>query len=182
MAERIPGFASLGWAQRRSILLGWDLYASAVLACVAAVFTQDSRLRSVGELAVAAIGVSAALLGVVLAGLAVLVSFLNAEYMQAASKAPGGVEGTFFPFWFTAALAVWSVVMSSFVLVVGDCHSETVARVLLGLTAWPFLWTLFATLNLVPLVAAHGSNRALQSRKERENAANEPGPPPGEGR
>ena len=113
-------------------------------------------------LATAELGVAAALLGVVLAGLAIIVVFLNEDYVELLSRVEGGVEADFFPFWFTAALAVVAVVLASVTLIVAERLLPLALRLLVGISFWLFLWTLFATLNLVAFVGAHGSNRALQ--------------------
>src|SRR3989442_5802407 len=96
-------------------------------------------------LATAELGVAAALLGVVLAGLAIIVVFLNEDYVELLSRVEGGVEADFFPFWFTAALAVVAVVLASVTLIVAERLLPLALRLLVGISFWLFLWTLFAT-------------------------------------
>jgi len=88
--------------------------------------------------------------------------FLDEQYVELLSRVEDGVEADFFPFWFTAALAVVTIVLACFTLITTERLVPPALRVVVGLGLWFFLWTLFATLNLVAFVGAHGSNRALQ--------------------
>ncbi len=124
-------------------------------------------------LAVAELGVASALVGIVIAGLAILVAFLSEDYLEVMATAPGGVEADFFPFWFTAAIGVGTIVVNGIAIAVGHSISEISQRALLAGGAWLFLWTLFAMLNLVAFIAAHGSNRALQIMKGRGEGSGE---------
>jgi len=147
---------------------GWDLWASILLASIIAaiapiqLFPEALRLLAIAEL-----GVASTLVGVILAGLAILAVFLEESYLCILEQAGGGFEEDLFPFWFTAGLAVYSIVLNVLVIVLANSLSLRASRVLLGLSVWVFLWALFASLNLVAFVAGHAANRAQLVLKKR---------------
>src|SRR5689334_7503249 len=101
----VEGFFKTTIARRRD-LLGWDLVIAAALTAAAVVFVESETLKNVlTELLVAEFGLIGAVLGVVVAGLAIVVAFLSREYAKVLMEAEDAPIGDFWPFWFVAALA-----------------------------------------------------------------------------
>lgn len=153
-------FFPLLWSNRRSVLRGLDLWAGLVGAAAVAYLTPDHGFETiVTSINVAELGVSAALVGVVLAGLAILFAFMTPEFTRAARKAIGDLSRLYFPFWFVSGLAVATVTLN----MVGIASNESVARIppraLLFISTWLFFWAVFGTFFLVPYVAALGAIR-----------------------
>lgn len=164
MTSQLRNFWTCVWVYRSQIFTAWDVWAALVLAGGLAYLTPEVKPEGViVTLARVQLGVATALFGVVLAGLAVIVAFLHEDYLAVLSSAGEGLEEDFFPFWFTAALAVLSIVLDLIVIIASQTVLVYVpAGLVTFVVSWVFLWTLFAALNLVPFTAAHGINRALQ--------------------
>lgn len=173
MSAQLRGFWQCVWVYKREILTGWDFWVGLILAGILAFLVPDSQPgRIIATLARVQLGVATALFGVVLAGLAVIVAFLHEDYLELLLTAGEGLEADFFPFWFTASLAVISIVLDLLVIVVDEATlSHIPAELVVFAVSWMFLWTLFAALNLVPFTAAHGINRALQIQLDEDDGA-----------
>lgn len=164
MSSELRGFWQCLWTYRSRVFASWDFITAVVLATISATLPSPSRaIEVVPNLAAAQLGVASALFGIVLAGLAVIVAFLNESYVKLLASAGEGLEEDFFPFWFTAVLAVCSITLSTAALLLGQQTVQYIpARTAVFTLNWLFLWTVFSALNLVPFTAAHGINRALQ--------------------
>lgn len=170
MSQGLRGFWRCVVEYRREIVLGWDLWTALALAiALAYVVAPEQAGDLLTTLASVQLGVATALFGVVLAGLAVIVAFLDEEYIQVLASVGAGLEEDFFHFWFTAALAVSSIVLDLAVIIAGAGIVCLVpSKLAVFVLVFPFLWSLFAALSLVPFTAAHGINRARQIRQGNE--------------
>lgn len=169
MTEPIVGFWHALWRHRRAVFLSWDVWSAVVLGALGATIVPEPLLlRAATQVASIGLTIMGAILGVILAGLAIVVVFLDREYLKVLERA-GGVHADFFPFWFTAALAVVTVVLDVALVLIAEALPHAALRIAVGVVLWFALWTLFATLNLVAFVGAHGENRALQILKSEQD-------------
>lgn len=200
--NRFPSFLRLSLVHKREIIRSWDIAMAFLLAFGLAFFIPRSFFQgNLNALAAAELGVASALVGIILAGLAILAVFLDREYVEILAKTGGGLEEDLFMFWFTAALAVWSIVANVILLLFADrlvnsgipiiihmvhavlpnFHPSSIfpypsfnhfyARVGIALSTWLFLWALFAALNLISFIAGHTSNRAAQIALENSSSS-----------
>ena len=85
--------------------LNWDLALAAVLTAAGVLFVKSSVIHDVlNGLLTVEFGLIGAVLGVVIAGLAIIVAFLTREYANVLMRSEGGPIGDFWPFWFVAGL------------------------------------------------------------------------------
>lgn len=155
------------WRNKRS-LWNWDLVLALVLAVVAVIFVRDSTLATdLKTVLVAELGLIGALLGIVIAGLAIVIGFLSSEYAVVMMKSEGGPAAEFWPFWFVALLTAISILAAGsgvFVIAQEPCLS----RVVLGLTTFFSCYAVLAAVNLVAFVKAQGETRAFLLAREWE--------------
>jgi hypothetical protein len=165
-ALKVRGFWGALWHHRWWVLSSPGAYIVALAAAAAAYFVPSKQVaESLVPVATAELGIAAALVGVVLAGLAVLVVFLTEEYLELISQLPDPAERfdrIVFPFWLTSGLAVGAVILDLGVILTSDLTNDFARRALLGASTCLFLWALLGTMSLVGLIANHGGNRALQ--------------------
>lgn len=160
-------FFPLVWRNRKTVVLGLDLWAGLIGAAIIAFVVPEGTFSQVsGTLNMAELGVAAALVGVVLAGLAILFAFMTPEFTRLATLALEDLDRLYFPFWFVSGLAVATATLN----VIGLASDETVwifpRRVLLFASSWFFLWALFGTFFLVPYVAALGAIRGAVDNQQ----------------
>jgi hypothetical protein len=148
---------------------------------VVAFWLPDCQLKDVTvSLANAELTVATALLGVVLAGMAVLVVFLSQEYMRVLAQLTEPIvrfERILFPFWFVAGLTVGTIFWDLGILTTAGLATDVWRRVLLAGSTWFVMWTLFEVMAVVALVSGHGANRArqvLREQRPREQQATNP--------
>lgn len=155
----------LVWLHKTDVLLSWDLWL-AVAGAMGAI-ALEPKPESVVVFACCAVGVTSAIIGIVLAGLAIVTAFLDRQYVAVLDKAGYGIASEVFCFRYPAALAVVSVALSAFLTVAKDegwyCSA---LGWLVPLAVFFFLYTLFVTLNLVAAIGGHMMNRSLQLTSE----------------
>ena len=93
----------------RDKLVAWDLAFAMVAAAAVYLFVPDPQVKpALSALTGAGLAVATTLIGVVIAALAVVVAFLNDEFIALIDRATrdreGGMEGQLFPFWFVSGL------------------------------------------------------------------------------
>jgi hypothetical protein len=171
-AERsvvVPGFWRACWTHKWRILRGGKPWVSLVAGVVPAVLLPGDGLKdTLASLAGAELGVAAALFGVVLAGMAVIVVFLSQEYLQLLAQLPDPVarfERILFPFWFAAGLTVGAIFWDILILLVDALATDTLRRVILAGSTWFITWSLLEVMAVVALISGHGANRARQILK-----------------
>ena len=133
----------------------------------------DDGLKALG---VAYISLGAALLGIVLAGLAVLAACCDRGYVATLREA-GTLDFSLFGFWWVSALAVASLLASvGMTVAVYASASEPVVAVVSTLATVLFVSALLEALALVGTMMRHGLYRAeLMSREDdRLQARDEP--------
>ncbi len=163
----VPGFWSLLLAHWRHIFLHWYFVLSLVLGIAPAVLVTDSNLQERYTLILRTEAtVSVGLLGVVLAGLSLIVTLMNDELLRVSNSIGRGVIEDFFPFSFTAVVAVLTSSASLMFLILTPQNDELTMRIGIGLSTFLFVWTLFNMLALVRLVARRGLIRALYASQK----------------
>jgi hypothetical protein len=166
----IRGFFASVVLFKDKIILAWDL-PIAVLAGIGAWFAvaEADAPAVLARLTVAGIAVSSALVGVVIAALAVIVAFLDDEFtalIDRATKARyGGMEGQLFPFWFVTGLGILTVLVSVGITAFATDAAGWLARMLVGVLAFLLVWTLLGVFNIVSYLHATGVSKALWIRK-----------------
>jgi hypothetical protein len=164
----VQGFFKATWKQRTQ-LLGWDL-GGALIVTTASVLLVDSGVLSsvLPDLLMAEFGLIGAILGVVIAGLAIVVAFLSRDYAEALARADDGSIGDFWPFWFVAVISAAAVISAGagLIIVKQVCGSE---RAVFGVTTFLSTYAVLATVNLVAFVAQQGVTRVWQlTRQDRK--------------
>ena len=146
---------------RCDILKSWDLWV-AVVAAIASIALKP-KSESVVVFASSAIGVTSAIIGIVLAGLAVVTAFMDRRYIAVLNQAGHGIVTEVFNFRYPAAMAVVSVIFSAIlILTQNEIWYPKALGWLVPIAVFFFLYTLFITLNLIAAIGGHMMNRSLQ--------------------
>ena len=156
----------------RQIFLGRDLWVTlAASALPGALLDYQTLVKASPTLVSAQLQVAPALLGVALAGLAVLVVFLDRRYIALLESVPPGIAADIFPFQWTAALAVVTLVLSlvlGYVSVMPESY-WVLFRASFIVALWSFLYLLWSVLDLLAFLAAHARNRITQLKAEQQS-------------
>lgn len=110
----------------------------------------------------AAVGGLAALLAVIIAGLAIIVALLNEEFVGVLADTRSGLAGDLWPFWLVSALCVAGIVTSAMGLLMFISLTATELAIVLGFAVFFGAYALLAALNLVALIIFQGLNRGQQ--------------------
>jgi hypothetical protein len=139
---------------------GWDLWLSLGLATVLTVLVPvadvGQRLKDVASVEVS---LASALIGLVLAALAILTVFLDRGYLKVLVQAEGGLAADLFQFSFLAALLVIAIVLAVVAIVLAPCAPAPTYALLWGGLFFLF-WSVFAAMSLVGFIGSHTTNRA----------------------
>ena len=170
MRQQRPKPSSSMWhllrAYWKDTLWSWDLWLSALLAILTGLLLTPSP-TVLFQVATVEVGVASALVGVILAGLAIITAFLDERYVALLAKSHEGVMPEVFHFKLTATAAVASVVFNLGLIMVKDASWLAGYRALaLALSVWLFTYALFCTLNLISLVGGHLALRETQVEDE----------------
>ncbi|MFP5343552.1 MAG: hypothetical protein ACLGIJ_11610 [Candidatus Limnocylindria bacterium] len=153
-------------------MFSWDFAWALVATILAWYFPTEAQLRTMSEqLGPIAVGVATALIGVVVAGLAVVVAFLDDDFLaliDEATKRYGGVEGQLFPFWFVTATGVGATLCAVILILVRETAPELALRVLFAAVIGLLVWTALGVFNLVASLQATGVSRAIYARSRRK--------------
>ena len=169
--SRIKGFFSSCWQFKADIVRSWDALGFAVALVAAYLLPTGEQITKLSEsLATAAIALGAALVGVVVAGLAVVVALLDDELLQLMDRdeKSGRVPGHLFPYWFVTGLGVVAFLLALILLLAGPSLPGWATRVLFAAVCGFVVWTALGVFNLVGSLNALGINRATAARPKRE--------------
>ena len=168
---KVPGLIASTIQFRDKVVMSWDLWIGLAAGAAAVYFVPDAQLRNALDgLTSAGLAVATALVGVVIAALAVVVAFLDDEFialMDKATRKYGGMEGQLFPFWFVSGLGVTTILVSVAAIAFGQDASKEWARGLVGVLTLLLVWTALGVLNLVGYIHATGVSRALLIRRKK---------------
>lgn len=155
-----------GWL-RQTVSERWP-WVFLVLSILIAYFGDEKGLRSVSTaVGSAQVQVSIAFLGVVLAGLAILVAFLDEDFMELLEQHPPGIDADLWPFQWTAIVATGSILSSMALILVGSPSYVLVLRIAYGLSLFFFLYLLLVMWQLVRYVAELLRLRASQIKDKK---------------
>ena len=171
----IPGFWAIFFANKRRIFLhpyfGLAIVIGVIVACLP---ENDNLQRQYTQLLTIAASISvSALLGMVLAGLALVVTLTSPEVLRASARIGRGVVEDYFPFSLTASLAVLTTVVSLIFLIFTSQDDTLTIRIGVGVSMGLFVWALLNVLALVRFVAQRGVTNALEASRSDSNGAGE---------
>lgn len=176
-SPRLPGGITLLLTYRR-IAVGIELPISLAGGLLAFfVYVPTERNDALFGALYAELQAAAALLGIVLAALAVVVAFLGDAYLAFLTQTRDGADEDYeelhrlvFVFWFTCIIAVVAVMACLFCVWLLARGFD--ARVVAGASTFFFFWALLASLGLVRFVAQHllirSAHLATQRRSPRD--------------
>lgn len=166
----VVGYWRTLWHHRREVFVSWDLALSGVVAIVSAAGLRDSSIEvAFANLLIAEVAGLAAVLGIVIAGLAIVASQLSPAFVLVLSRTRAGVAADFFPFWHLTVVLVAGIIGAGAAYLVLPQSTALQARILVGVTSFLSVYGLLAAVNLVAFIVGQGVNRALQVlRDERE--------------
>jgi hypothetical protein len=170
-SDDLPGFWRTTWRCKRD-LLSWDLPVAVVLAAVTEHFLKKPTIvKSAQVFFFTELGALAALLGVIIAGLAIVVAFLSDDFAKVLSGTRSGVAGDLWPFWLVTALCIAGVIV---------CGAGALfdGQLRIGQTKWLLVLAVFfgtyaflAAMNLVSLLVLQGANRARLTNATQQRRA-----------
>ena len=142
-----------------------DLLIAILTGFVLAVTPEIAQLESRYELIMATqIGVAVSLLGLVLAGLSIVVAFLSGSLMAIMDAIDDGLSEDVWPFSFAALLAFLTATVSLGALILVPADNSAWIRASVGVTWALFFWTVSSTLSLIRVVYEYGKVRAAASK------------------
>jgi len=161
--SQIRGFFASCWVFRDKIFRSWDFLAAVITFTVSWAAPSDGQIEQLADpLGTAAIALGAALVGVVVAGLAVVVAMLDDELLALmdTDEKSGRVPGHMFPYWFVTGTGVATFLLALALLLARPALPPLLVRAVFSLTAAFLVWTALGVFNLVAALQALGVNRA----------------------
>jgi hypothetical protein len=140
-----------------------DFWAAIATLAVAWFAPTDMQIENLADpLGMAAIALGAALVGVVVAGLAVVVAMLDDELLTLldTDEKTGRVPGHMFPYWFVTGTGVAAFLLALILLLARPALPPMAVRLVFALVAAFVVWTALGVFNLVGALQALGINRA----------------------
>jgi len=146
----------------------WAIWITCIISLAIALFGDEGVLRCVkGDVGLAQIQIGTALLGIVLAGLAILVIFLDEKYIAILEKVPPGFDADLWPFKYTALIAIFCAVFGMALIIIG--YPPTwLLRLTYWLSLWSFSYLLWVLFDLIKFVAGHAKARVTMIRKNKD--------------
>ena len=143
------------------------LWITLIASALIAFLGNENVLRSVRvDVGSALVEMSAALLGIILAGLAIFVVFLDKKYVALIEKY-FKVETELWPFKWTAIIAIVCLLFGMGLLLLGEPHALFFRLILCG-ALWSFTYLLWQIYELVKFLAEHAKARAKQIQIDNE--------------
>jgi len=145
-----------------------SLYITLVISGLIASLGSEIILRHVAiDLGIAMAGISSTLLGIVIAGLAIFLAFLDKKYIALIDQV-FGIGNELLPIKITTLLAIISLLFSLGLILIG--HPITlVFRLILFGALWSYLYLLWQIWELVQWLVEYAKVRAMQVQQEKEN-------------
>jgi hypothetical protein len=125
-----------------------------------AAWSYPKMLDNAGTVLITEAVLGAGVLGVVLAALAVLVTFFDDHYRRILTAVPGGVPGALFPYRITAGVGACAALLAGGVLLAWPELSAHTKAVTFGIATGFTAWAIVGTYQLVTLTLFHGVKRA----------------------
>jgi len=108
---------------------------------------------------------SGALLGIVLAGLAIIVAFMNKKYVDLIERFLGGFNNEFFAIKTVTLLTVLCLALGLGLILIGEPPAIVLRLVLFG-ALWSYSYLLWQVYELVKWLLSHAKLRAMQIKME----------------
>jgi hypothetical protein len=155
-----------GWL--KDIIFDYSWMISLVISGLIASLGNENVLRLARiDVGIAMVGMSGALLGIVLAGLAIFVAFLDKKYVKLLEQI-FGMEANLMPFKWTAIIAILCVGIGMGLIVLGE-PSVNIFRLIFGIALWVFIYLLWQIYELVKFLAEHAKARVMQIQKDEKD-------------
>lgn len=149
-----------GWLPK--IIFGIDFRITLIASLLIAILWNENVLREASvNIGIAEVTIGTALLGIVLAGLAILVAFLDEKYIMLLQKVPPGFEADIWPFKITAFVAIMCAVFGMLLIIIGK-PPDWLFRTIIFFSLWSFSYLLWGMFDLISFVAGHARNRMEQ--------------------
>ncbi|MFO7996653.1 MAG: hypothetical protein R6U93_05885 [Dehalococcoidia bacterium] len=149
----------------RDILKDYSFWVTLTTSVLIASLGNQETLRSVMvSLGTAMVEISAALLGIVLAGLAIFLAFMDKKYLALIEQI-FGVGNELFPIKVTAITAILCLSFGLGLILVGNPPNLLFRLILVG-ALWSASYLLWQIYELVKWLVEHAKARAMQIRKE----------------
>ncbi len=156
-----------GWFKKT--ILGADLWITFVLSAIICIVADENVLRCIRvDIGMAQLQIGTALMGVVLAGLAIIVVFLDERYIKILEQVAPGLEADLWPFNYVALLAVICASFGMSLILIGY-PPITIYRIIVGLSLWSFAYLLWNFYYLVKFIFGHAKVRMKQIKAEADN-------------
>jgi hypothetical protein len=148
-------------AWKSTLFRAWDIRAALItFGLVEWLGETHWKVRDDPHLLDVSVGLSVAVLAVVLAALSILVAFLNEDYAQLLAGTKRGVAGAIRPYVETAIISGITAVVSAFGLFIWPIAPPWGRVALLASALGLAVWTTVGTVELVAITARHGRLRA----------------------
>jgi hypothetical protein len=155
----------------KDILKDYSFWVTLIISVLIASFGNQETLRSARvDLGIAMVEVSAALLGIVLAGLAIFLAFMDKKYLSLIEQI-FGIGNELFPIKVTAITAILCLAFGLGLILVGDPPSLIFRLILVG-AIWSSSYLLWQIYEVVKWLVEHAKARAMQIRKEEKDTKN----------
>jgi hypothetical protein len=154
-----------GWL--KDTILDPALWITLIVSALISFFGDVDILHSVRvEIGSALIAMSGALLGIILAGLAIFVVLLDKKYIELIERV-FTIETELWPFKWTAIIAILNVIFGMGLIIIGR-PSPLLFRFILWGGLWSFLYLLCQIYELIRFLTGHAKTRAKQIQKEKD--------------
>ena len=145
------------------------LYITLIIAGLVAILGNETTLRVAAPAAGAAIvQLSAALLGIVIAGLAIFIVFLDRRYITLLKNITN-LDRNIWPFKWVAILSVISLIFGMILILVGG-PPVILFRIIIGFALWSYLYLLMEIFRLIKFLAGHLKIRVKQIETEDDDS------------
>ena len=152
----------------RDFIKDKTLYMTLGISALIAIFSNLDYLRSVMvPVGSAMVEMSGALLGIVLAGLAIFIVFLDKNYIALIEKFYK-IGDELFPIKMVVILNITCLAFGLGLIILGE-PPNVILRIVFGAALWNFSYLLWQIYELVKWLLGHAKARAMQIRKEVEN-------------
>ncbi|MDP3064795.1 MAG: hypothetical protein Q8O40_16585 [Chloroflexota bacterium] len=153
-----------GWLQKT--VFDWSLWVTLALSFAVAFIGDEKTLRSASvEVGSTQVQIGTAFLGIVLAGLAILIVFLDEKYIALLEQVGSGFDADLWPFKYTAFIAVVCAAFGYTLMVLGN-PTTLVFRLVFAFSLWSFSYLLLTMLDLVRFIAEHAKTRMKHIRNK----------------
>jgi len=154
-----------GWL--KDTIIDPALWITLIASALIAFLGNESVLRSVRvDVGSALVEMSAALLGIILAGLAIFVVFLDKKFVALIERF-FKLETELWPFKWTAIIAIVCLLFGMGLLLLGEPHALFFRFILCG-ALWSFTYLLWQIYELVKFLAGYAKTRAKQIQIDNE--------------